>query len=150
MSTVHPTYYFSIEDGVTNMGLRLAIAQDIPDELQLRVDNISDRKVKVYLRGNETAIKRFYEHITKKKTLGKAQKFTISELKPIDGIGCFDIETDRFFHKLQCEQMGKFVDVGIEMKNEISTMGGKIDGLGSKIDQLPKRIAEELKEALRP
>ncbi|MEA3254363.1 MAG: acylphosphatase [Candidatus Altiarchaeota archaeon] len=133
-----PIFYFHIEDTVTNVGLRLALAGIIPDELKLRVDNLSEHKVRVYLQGNEEAINNFHNHIKERKTLGKAKNFTISELKPInEEQGCFSIDTNRFFHKLECEQMGKFVDVGLDIQKEMKRMR-------EDLKELPKNIAMEL------
>ncbi|MBN2014902.1 MAG: hypothetical protein JW778_06955 [Candidatus Altiarchaeota archaeon] len=134
-------FYFYIENKVTDVGLRLDIAKDIPDELEIRVDNITKNKVRVYLRGKEQAVERFYKYIKKKKKIGKAENYSISELKLMEEAGCINIDTNRFFHKLECEQMGKFVDVGIEMREEITAMK-------EEIQKLPKNLAKELKKVL--
>ncbi len=136
-------FYFTVEDTVTNVGLRLAIASVVPDELGIRVDNISDHKVRVYLQGDEKAIKTFYDCIKKREKLGKAKNFTISGLNPInEEQGCFSIDSNRFFHKLECEQMGKFVDVGTGIQEEIRCMR-------EELKDLPLNMAKELKKILK-
>jgi|GEM_PF-6810840 len=134
-------YYFYIENKVTDVGLRLNIAKNLPDELDIRIENITKHKVRVYLKGNKEAVERFYNHIKKKKKLGKAKDYSISELKLIKEPGCVSIDTNRFFHKLECEQLGKFVDVGIEMRDEIKEMR-------KEMKTLPKNLAKELKKVL--
>ncbi len=140
-------FYFLIENKVTDVGLRLAIAKEVPDELDIRIDNITKKKVKVYLKGNPVSITKFYNRLKRKK-LGRAEKYTFSELNPLsnESVGCFKIVTDRFYHKLQCEQLGKFVDVGIGMRDDIKDMTASMKNLGGKIDDLPKGIAKELKK----
>ena len=130
-------FEFTIENEVTDVRLRLDIAGRVPDELDIRIDNLSAHKVKVYLRGKEEGVERFYRHLKKQKKLGDAKNYTVSELKPVEA-GCIEINTDRFFHKLQCEQMGKFVKVGKEGFKE----------LGEKIDKLPENLAKELKKII--
>ena len=62
------------------------------------------------------------------------------------------------FNKLRCEQMEKFVDVGLDMKNSIDRMAskighmsgkldavnGKFDVMNSKLDTLPQNMAREI------
>jgi hypothetical protein len=148
-------FYFNIENRVVDVGLRLAVAMEVPDQLGIRMDNEAENKVKVYLEGNEDAARKFYEKLKTKK-LGKAEHYSFSELKPIESAGCFSIDTDRFYHKLQCEQLGKFVETGLDMKKSIDGLGDKIDGLGDKIDglgnkmdALPRNIALELRKVLK-
>jgi len=168
VSALEGIFQFSIENKVVDVGLRLAIAQEVPDELEIRVDNVTENSVMVYLKGNETAVKKFYDCLKTKK-LGKADKYNFSELKPLEIPGCFNIRSDRFYHKLQCEQMGKFVDAAIDMKGEMHNMGTEMHGMGTemrdmrtemrdgfggltaelknlnqKLDDLPERIAEKL------
>lgn len=146
-STLEGIFYFYIENKVTDVGLRLSIAQDVPDELDVRVDNIADNKVVVYLKGNTESVKKFYNRL-KTKQLGKAEKYTFSDLKPVESVGCFNINTDRFYHKLQCEQLGKFVEVGIKMGEDIHKMTNRMEELTKKMDTLPKNMAKELKAVL--
>lgn len=144
-------FEFTIEDTVTDVGLRLAIASRVPDEIDIRVDNVAEHKVRVYLKGYKESVESFYKYLRKQK-LGEAKNHIFSELKPLEA-GCIEINTDRFFHKLQCEQLGKFVDVGTAgfegLGNKVDNLGGKIDSLGDKLDTLPERIAKELKAALK-
>ncbi len=161
---------FTIKNKVTDVGLRLAIASRVPDEVDIRVDNITENKVKVYLKGDKKSVERCYKYLKKQK-LGEAEEYTFSELKPLEASGCMEINTDRFFHKLQCEQLGKFVEVGTKgfgelgnkmegvgskmnngfegLGDKINGLGNKIDNLGEKLDDLPKKLAEELKPHLK-
>jgi len=171
-------FEFTIENKVTDVGLRLAVASRVPDELDIRADNITENKVKIYLKGSKESIERFYSQLKEQK-LGDAEDYTFSELKLVEPAGCMGVNTDRFFHKLQCEQLGKFVEVGTagfrELGDKIDGMGdnlgSKIDGLGermdsgfdglgnkidegfgnmsNKLDDLPKEIAKELREVLK-
>ena len=136
---------FMIKNKVTDVGFRLAIASRVPDELDIRVDNITKNKVRVYLKGDKESVERFYKYLKKQK-LGKAEGYVFSELKSIDAVGCMEVSTDRFFHKLQCEQLGKFVEVGT---TGFEGLGEKIDTLGKKFDNLPKEIAKELKSIMK-
>ena len=147
-------FEFIVKNKVQNVGLRLAIAKQIPDELEVRTDNLPDGSVRVVVKGRKQEVKMFWESL-QKQTLGKAENPTFSE--PI-GITDTPTDTDRFFHKLQCEQMEKFVDVGLDMKasvdhtggsiehmsERIDDMGGKIDNMSSKLDTLPKNMAQEI------
>jgi len=140
-------FEFIVKNRVQGVGLRLAIAKQIPDELDVRTDNLPDGSVRVVVKGQKQDVKKFWEQL-QKQVLGKAENPAFSQ---IEGIVEMPIETDRFFHKLQCEQMEKFVDVGLDMKGSIDSMSGKIDGMGSKIDHmsskldtLPEDMAREL------
>jgi acylphosphatase len=140
-------FEFIVKNNVQGVGLRLAIAKQIPDELDVRTDNLPDGSVRVVVKGEKRDVKKFWEQL-QKQVLGKAENPTFSQP---EGIVEMPIETDRFFHKLQCEQMEKFVDVGLDMKGSIDSMSGKIDGMGSKIDHmsskldtLPEDMAREL------
>ncbi len=88
---------------------------------------------------------RFWEQL-QKQVLGEAENPTFSEPQEMAKM---PIDTDRFFHKLQCEQMGKFVDVGLHMKNSVDTMSGKIDNMSSKLDALPENMAKEIAKLKR-
>jgi acylphosphatase len=152
-------FYFELENKVTDVGLRLSIAKEVPDELEIRIDNLADNKVRVFLKGNKTAVERFYE-LLKTRKLGQAQHYRFSEVKTIDKTGCFGVSTDRFFHKLQCEQLGKFVEVGTCMQTNMESMDTSvksmqtgiksvkesIDKLTQTIEALPVALAEALKE----
>ena len=129
-------FQFIVKDKVQDVGLRLAIAKLIPDELDVRADNLPDGSVRVVLRGYKRDVMRFWEEL-QKHVFGKAENPTFSGP---DGMTTMPIETDRFFHKLQCEQMGKFVDVGLDMKNSIDAMSNKIDGFGGKMDSLCGKV----------
>lgn len=154
-------YQFIVKDEVQDVGLRLVIAKLIPDELDVRADNLPDGSVRVVVRGRKKDVMEFWKAL-RKEVLGKAENPGLSGPKDMPGMS---IATDRFFHKLQCEQMEKFVDVGLEMKNSIDGMSSKIggmdnkldgmsskldgmnsklDGIGSKLDVLPKNMAKEL------
>lgn len=121
-------FYFHIENKVTDVGLRLSIAQEVPDELGIRVDNVTENKVVVYLKGNKASAERFYESLKTKK-LGKAEDYHFSKLEPIESTGVIDVSTDRFYHKLQSEQLGKFVEVGLTMGDNIKKMATSMDGM---------------------
>jgi len=129
-------FQFTVKDKVQDVGLRLAIAKLIPDELDVRADNLPDGSVRVVLRGYERDVRRFWEQL-QKHVLGKAENSTFSNT---EGLATMSIDTNRFFHKLQCEQMEKFVDVGYDIVNSINGMGNKIDGLGGKIDNMSNKI----------
>lgn len=68
------------------------------------------------LRGKEEEVKKFYNKL--KDDLA-GNPITFLPLNPISDI---EISTDRFYHRLQCEQMGKFVDVGFSMKKSIDSL----------------------------
>jgi acylphosphatase len=129
-------FQFIVKDEVQDVGLRLAIAKLIPDELDVRTDNLPDGSVRVVLRGYERDVRRFWEQL-KKHILGKTENPTFSNA---GGITAMPIATDRFFHKLQCEQMEKFVDVGLGIINSINGMGNKIDGMAGKINGFGNKI----------
>jgi len=133
-------FEFIVKDTVQNVGLRLAIAKQIPDELDVRTDNLPDGSVGVVLKGQKQDVKKFWEQL-QKQVLGKAQNPTFSQPKEIVEM---PIEIDRFFHKLQCEQMEKFVGVCLDMKGSIDGMSGKIDSMSSKLDTLPQNMAREI------
>lgn len=147
-------YQFIVKDKVQDVGLRLAIAKLIPDELDVRVDNLPDGSVRVIVRGYKQDVMEFWEQL-QKYVLGKANNPTFSTP---EGLMTTSVGTDRFFHKLQCAQMGKFVDVGLEMKSSIDAMSSKIDNMGDdikgmsstlnsmdcKLDTLPENMAKEI------
>ncbi|MBW2036828.1 MAG: acylphosphatase [Deltaproteobacteria bacterium] len=140
-------FQFIVKDKVQDVGLRLAIARQIPDELDVRTDNMPDNSVRVVVRGYEQDVKRFWEAL-QKQVLGKAENPTFSSMTNTPQI---PIDTSRFFHKLQCEQMEKFVDVGLDMKssildmkNSVDKMSSNIGGMDSKLDTLPQNIAKEI------
>lgn len=124
---------------MTDVGLRLAIAQEVPDELEIRIDNIAENIVRVFLKGTKTSVDKFYKHLQKVK-LGNAEHYTFSEVKPVTEAGCFQVSSDRFFHKLQCEQLGKFVVVGMLMQQDISSMKTSVDNLTSAIQKLTETL----------
>jgi acylphosphatase len=133
-------FEFIVKDTMQNVGLRLAIAKLIPDELDVRADNLPDGSVRVVVRGYKGDVIRFWEEL-QKHVLGKVENPAFSKA---EGITTMPIQTDRFFHKLQCEQMEKFVGVGLDMKGSIDGMSGKIDSMSSKLDTLPQNIAREI------
>ena len=133
-------FEFIVRDTVQNVGLRLAIAKLIPDELDVRADNLPDGSVRVVVRGYKGDVIRFWEEL-QKHVLGKVENPAFSKA---EGITTMPIQTDRFFHKLQCEQMEKFVGVGLDMKGSIDGMSGKIDSMSSKLDTLPQNMAREM------
>lgn len=116
---------------VTDVGFRLKIAQRIPDELDVRAENINKNEVRIIVKGKEHEAKAFYEKL--KEELGNPQLYGFRKVTPTL------VKTDRFFHKLECEQLGKFVDVGLEMRDAIKEMTK-----GFKL--LPKNIAKAIKE----
>ena len=122
------------KDKVQDVGLRLAIAKRVPDELEVRADNLPDGSVMVFVKGKEGDVKKFWNNL-QKDILGKIENPTFSELKIIPVIS---IDTNRFFHKLECEQLGKFVGVGLEMRDAMIEMKN-----GFK--DLPKNIANAVK-----
>ena len=152
-----PKYFqFIVKDKVQDVGFRLAIAKLLPDSLDVRVDNLEDGSVRVVLRGEEKEVREFYERL-KRGTLGKSVNPEFVNLTQVEGDG---ISTDRFFHKLQCEQMEKFVDVGFEMKGSMDgmkgsmdemkgsmvEMKGSVDEMSKDIKSLPENLAKELVE----
>jgi acylphosphatase len=133
-------FQFIVKDKVQDVGLRLAIAKLIPDELDVRADNLPDGSVRVVVRGYKGDVIRFWEEL-QKHVLGKVENPAFSKT---EGITTMPIQTDRFFHKLQCEQMEKFVGVGLDMKGSIDGMSSKIGSMNSKLDTLPENIAREI------
>ena len=133
-------FEFIVKDTVQNVGLRLAIAKQVPDELDVRTDNLPDGSVRVVVKGQKQDVRKFWEQL-QKQVLGKVENPAFSKAK---GITTMPIQTDRFFHKLQCEQMEKFVGVGLDMKGSIDGMSGKIDSMSSKLDTLPQNMAREM------
>ena len=83
----------------------------------------------------------------KTKKLGHAEKYTFSELQPVTAVGCFSVNNDRFFHKLQCEQLGKFVETGMYMQVNIKSMDKNVKDMKESLDNLTKAV-ESLPEAL--
>jgi len=133
-------FEFIVKDTVQNVGLRLAIAKQVPDELDVRTDNLPDGSVRVVVKGQKQDVRKFWEQL-QKQVLGKVENPAFSKA---EGITTMPIQTDRFFHKLQCEQMEKFVGVGLDMKGSIDGMSGKIDSMSSKLDTLPQNMAREM------
>ncbi len=131
-------FQFIVKDNVQDVGLRLAITKLIPDELDVRTDNLPEGSVRVVVRGYKQDVMRFWKAL-QQQVLGKAENPTFSGPAPMTTLS---IETDRFFHKLQCEQMGKFVDVGLHMKNSV-------DAMSSKLDALPENMAKEIAKLKR-
>jgi acylphosphatase/uncharacterized protein YoxC len=129
-------FEFTVKNKVQNVGLRLAIAKLIPDELDVRTDNMPDGSVRVVVKGYKKEVMEFWERL-QKQVLGKAENPTFSQ--PAE-MAEMSIETDRFFHKLQCEQMEKFVDVGLDMKSSIDGMSAKIGGMDGKFDGMTNKI----------
>jgi hypothetical protein len=121
-------YQFDIEDG-TNVGLRLAVSQYLPDELELRIDNLGGNKARIYLKGEEKTVKEFYE-LLKTQQLGEAKNPRFTAL--ITSGPNVSVSSDRFFHKLQSEQLGKFVSAGLGMSSNIAGMNAVISGLNKK------------------
>ena len=138
---VESTYYFTIINKVTDVGLRLNVAQYLPDELELRMDNVSENEVGVFLKGKETYVNKFYERL-QKTDLGHAKNYSFSKLEEVAEVGCFNVDTNRFFHKLECEQMGKFVDVGLSMNESMSTMDRNISSMRTDIQELKGSIMD--------
>jgi acylphosphatase len=133
-------FEFTVKNKVQNVGLRLAIAKLIPDELDVRTDNLPNGSVRVVVKGHKQEVMEFWERL-QKQLLGKAENPTFSQ--PAE-MAEMSIETDRFFHKLQCEQMDKFVGVGLDMKSSIDSMSSKIDHMSFRLDTLPQDMAREL------
>jgi len=140
-------YYFSIRNKVTGVGLRLDIARYLPDELELRVDNLSNSEVMVYLRGRVESIERFYNFLTNKR-LGEAKHYSFSKLIPLGEKGCFNVDTNRFFHKLECEQLGKFVNVGLGMRKDMSAMRVDIRGMSENMKKDIRGMSENMKKLI--
>jgi acylphosphatase len=124
-------FSFEIKDreNVIDVGFRLKVAQRIPDYLEARVDNIDDKFVRVTVKGEETKVKKFYDEL-KRDLSGNPIIFM-----PLTSIEDIEINTSRFYDRLQCEQMGKFVSVGFEIR----------DSIKEGFSKLPKEIAKALK-----
>lgn len=121
-------YQFIVKDKVQDVGLRLAIARLIPDELDVRADNLPDGSVRVIVRGEKREVVKFWKQL-RGQILGKAENPAFSGPSGMNGIS---VQTDRFFHKLQCEQMETAVEVWADMKNSIDAMSNRIGGMDSK------------------
>ncbi len=50
-----------------------------------------------------------------------------------------EVNTDRFYHKLQFEQLGKFVDVGVYMEDNIKRMADSIEGMNKVVGGLDNK-----------
>lgn len=132
-------FYCHIANKVTDVGLRLAIAKEVPDELSIRVDNLADNKVVVYLKGNKVSAEKFYDTLKTKK-LGDAKDYRFSEFKPIESTKSPEVDTDRFYHKLQSEQLGKFVEIGLAMGGNIEKMAGSVKGMDESMGEMAGNI----------
>jgi uncharacterized coiled-coil DUF342 family protein len=95
-----------------------------------------DGSVRVVVKGYKKEVMEFWKRL-QKQLLGKAENPTFSQ--PAE-MAEMSIETDRFFHKLQREQMEKFVDVGLDMKGSIDSMSAKIGGMDGKFDGMSSTI----------
>jgi acylphosphatase len=104
--------------------------------MDVRTDNMPDGSIRVVVRGRKQEVMEFWERL-QKQVLGKAENPTFSQPA---GIAEMSIESDRFFHKLQCEQMGKFVNVGLDMKGSIDSMSSKIDHMSGTIDNMSSKV----------
>lgn len=65
-------FQFIVKD-IEDLGLRLAIAKLISDELDVRTDNLSDGSVRVALKGQKQDVKKFWKAL-KMQVLRKAEK----------------------------------------------------------------------------
>jgi len=140
-------FEFFVKNKVQNVGLRLAIAKNIPDELDVRTDNMPDGTVRVLLRGEKEDVLRFWKSL-QEELLGEVKNPTFSHVAQVS---LASVDTDRFYHKLQCDQMEKFVHVGLEMKDAIqgmsstlTDMNSTLAGMNSKLDSLPANLAKEI------
>lgn len=134
-------FQFEIENGVTDVGLRLAVSQYLPDELELRIDNLGKNTVRIYLRGGETDARKFYD-LLKTQSLGDSKNPRFTSLQEVSSE--VPVNSDRFFHKLQSEQLGKFVSTGIQMGRDINRMGSVVGGLDNKYHTISLTLKAQL------
>jgi hypothetical protein len=136
-------YHFSLSDGVIDVGTRLDLVKHLPSELDIRADNnVDDSEVDVYLSGNENSIRGYYDLLQHQK-LGRARDYRFSGLS--ESKECPPLDSNRFFHKLECEQLGKFVDVGLGMQSDMKAMSYKMNELtniSSKLGELTAKMGE--------
>jgi hypothetical protein len=157
-------YKFRVEDHVIGAGTRVAIAKELPDQVDLSMDNVDDERgqhVVVHVKGKEPDIEEFRHKIVDLKNSKKLGKAADYEISPIEEDTVHDIETARTFDKLECEQMSTFVDSSLELRDVTKAMSGKIDGLtdetrgirtdiqgmSGKLDVLPEKIAKAIKNS---
>jgi hypothetical protein len=130
-------YSFTVSDGVVDVGTRLDLVKYLPRDLEIQADNDpNERYVTVHLGGNKDSIRNYY-NLIQSKPLGKSTNACFTELKE-NGESTIT-NSDRFFHQLQCEQLGKFVDVGLDMRHDINHMSNKMDELITEIREDRKR-----------
>ena len=67
-----------IVKNIESLSLRLAIAKLIPDELDVRADNLPDGSVRVMVKGHKQEVKKFWKAL-QKQVLGKEEKSTSSK-----------------------------------------------------------------------
>jgi hypothetical protein len=138
-------YKFRVENHVIGAGTRVAIAKELPDNVDLRLENVVDERgehVVVHVKGEESDVEDYrnkVEYLKKANKLGKAADYEITRIEE-DTIQ--NIDTERTFNKLECEQMSTFVDTSIELRD--TTKNG-FAGLSQDIKNLPAEIAKAIK-----
>jgi hypothetical protein len=152
-------YKFRVENHVIGAGIRVAIAKELPDKVDLSLENVTDERgehVVVHVKGSESDVEEYRKKIVDLKNsnkLGKAADYDISKIQE-DTIQ--DLDTGRTFNKLECEQMSTFVDSSLELRDLTKDMSGKIDtltaetksgfaGLHQDMKLLPGEIAKAIK-----
>ncbi|MFH1373245.1 MAG: hypothetical protein ABII79_05575 [bacterium] len=111
--------------------------QTLPDDLEGRADNVGDVVV-VRLKGEEKRVKEFYNQLRSELP---NNPLVLTQLSTIPNI---IIKTERSYNRLQCEQMGKFVDIGIEMRD---AMNEGFKDVKNTLKDLPKDLAKAIKES---
>jgi hypothetical protein len=141
-------YKFRVENHVIGAGTRVAIAKELPDNVDLSLENVTDERgehVVVHVKGHESDIEGYRKKVIDLKNsnkLGKAADYGISKIEE-DTVQ--DIDTGRTFNKLECEQMSTFVDSSLELRDLTKGMSSDIKEMSGKLDLLPERIAKAMK-----
>lgn len=138
-------YKFRVENHVIGAGTRVAIAKELPDKVDLSLENVTDERgehVVVHVKGRESDVEEYRNKVVDLKNsnkLGKAADYGISKIEE-DTVQ--DLDTGRTFNKLECEQMSTFVDTSLELR-DVNING--FAGLHQDMKLLPGEIAKAIK-----
>ena len=133
-----------VGDRVHNVGYRLFILTKADDLFieRLAVRNIKiDRKqgVLILVDGNEDQLREFIEMIKTE----KPEKAIVDEIR-VEDYGGSVPDIERVRNMLNTKQLGKIVDVGLKLLDEIKRtrkeLGEKIDDVGRKVDEVAKKV----------
>lgn len=136
-------YKFRVENHVIGAGTRVALAKELPDKVDLSLENISDERgehVVVHVKGRESDVEEYRKKVIDLKNSNKLGKAADYDISKIEEDTAQDIDTGRTFNKLACEQMSTFVDSSLELRDLTKEMSGKLD-------LLPERMAKAMKRS---